>query len=82
MKLSDFILLTQEQKRFTVLNEGVLIAKRDILNYMVFLFQMKDYYVETFCSVEHKDIREFRVLHNTKNLNPYIESIPLDHLFK
>jgi len=82
MKLSEFIVLTQEEKRFTVLHEGIPIAKREILNYMVFLFHVSDYYVETYCCLESKDIREYRVFQNAEHLTPYLEAIPIEHLLK
>jgi hypothetical protein len=80
MKLSDFIILNEEEKKLTVLHEGVLIAKRNYFNYMVFLFQLDSYYVETYCSIENKAIEEFRIFDNTKPLNPYLEAIPIDDL--
>ena len=82
MKLSEFILLTQEEKRFIVLQEGVVIAKMEVLNYMVFLFQLPHFYVETYCCQETKDIREDRVFHNAEHLTPYLEAIPIHHLLK
>ena len=80
MKLSEFIALTKEQKRYTVLREGVPIAKRQVLHHMVFLFQLPEYYVETFCSFESKEIREFRIFQDPKYLTPYLDAIPLDNL--
>ena len=82
MKLSEFILLTQEEKRFIVLQEGVVIAKMEVLNYMVFLFQLPHFYVETYCCEETKEIREYRVFHNAEHLTPYLEAIPIHHLLK
>lgn len=82
MKLSEFIVLSQEEKRFSVLHEGVPIAKREILNYMVFLFQLPDYYVETYCCKESKEIREYRVIQKTEHLSPYLEAIPIDIFLK
>lgn len=82
MKLSEFILLTQEEKRSIVLREGVVIAKMEVLNYMVFLFQLPLFYVETYCCRETKDIREYRVFHNAGHLTPYLEAIPIHHLLK
>ena len=82
MKLSEFMLLTQEEKRSTVLREGVPIAKMEILNYIVFLFQLPHYYVETYCCQESKEIREYRVFHNAEHLTPYLEAIPIEHLLK
>lgn len=80
MKLSDFILLNEEEKTFTVLHEGVLIAKRNYNGCMVFLFHLGGYYVETYCNLASKAVKEFRVFGNTRLLNPYLEAIPLDDL--
>ena len=82
MKLSEFILLTQEEKRFIVLQEGVVLAKMEVLNYMVFLFQLPHFYVETYCCQETKEIREYRVFQKAEHLTPYLEAIPIHHLLK
>ena len=82
MKLSEFILLTQEEKRFIVLQNGVVLAKMEVLNYMVFLFQLPHFYVETYCCQETKEIREYRVFQNAEHLTPYLEAIPIHHLLK
>jgi hypothetical protein len=78
MKLSEFIMLPQEEKRSAVLQEGVPVAQRKWLNYMVFLFQLPDFYVETFCCRESKEVREYRVFHNPEHLRPYLQTISID----
>lgn len=80
MKLSDFIVLTEEEKKLTVLHQGVLVAKRTNYDHMVFLFQIESYYVEAWCSLENKAVEEFRVFDNVKPLNPYLEKISIDEL--
>jgi len=80
MKLSDFILLNEEEKKLTVLHEGVLIAKRFSSDDMVFLFQLESYYVETYCNIANKTIKEYRIFDNIKPLHPYLEAISLDNL--
>jgi hypothetical protein len=80
MKLSEFIALTEDQKRSTVLTQGVGIAKRHLRDHLVFLFQLHEYYVETYCCYKSKEILEYRVFQNTKQLAPYLEDIPIDHL--
>ncbi len=80
MKLSEFILLPEEEKKKTVLRLGTLIGKRKYHECLVFLFQLNDFYVEVFCTFTGKTIREYRVFKNTSNLSPYLESIPLDGL--
>jgi hypothetical protein len=78
MKLSEFIVLSQEEKRSAVVQEGVPIAKRIVNDYMVFLFQLPTCYVETFCCQQTKEIHEYRAFHNTKHLSPYLEEIRID----
>lgn len=80
MRLSDFILLTKEEKKLIVLHEGVLVAKRADYHHLVFLFQFDHYYVEAFCNVENKAIEEYRVFDHYSPLSPYLDNIPIDHL--
>ncbi len=82
MKLSEFIVLTQEEKRFTVLHEGVPVAQRPFLEYMIFLFQLPGFYVETFCCTTTKEVKEYRVYHDAAHLIPYFNSIQIDDLLK
>ncbi len=80
MQLSDFILLDEAQMKTTVLHEGVLVAKRRNSDCLVFLFQMDDYYVETYCNMQNKAVNEYRVFRNINALNPYLETIAIDQL--
>lgn len=80
MRLSDFILLSEEKKKWTVLHEGVLVGKRNNSAQKIFLFQFDNYYVEMFCNPLNKAIEEFRVFDDTRPLLPYLQAIPLDDL--
>ena len=80
MKLSDFILLSEEGKKQAVLNEGVLISKRAAPSSFIFLFQVQKFYVEACFSLETKDIEEFRMFNHPGLLEPYLEAISLDGL--
>ena len=82
MRLSEFIALPEDLKRSTVLTEGVAIAKRQETNRQVFLFQLSEYYVETLCCTRSKEIMEYRVFDDTKQLTPYLEAIEIGHLLR
>jgi hypothetical protein len=82
MKLSEFIILSKEEKRFSILKEGIPIAKRRVFNNMVFLFQLPEYYVETYCCIVTKEIEEFRVFQKPEYLEPYLNEIKIDKLFE
>jgi len=80
MRLSEFILLNEDEKKSTVLHQGVLLAKRSSFESMVFLFQLGSYYVEAYCNPANKAIEEYRMFENTDILTPYLEAIPIDNL--
>ena len=80
MRLSEFILLNDQEKKSTVLHRGVLVAKRSSLESMVFLFQLDSYYVEAYCNPVNKAIEEYRMFDNMQFLNPYLDAMPLDKL--
>jgi hypothetical protein len=81
MRLPDFIMLSQERKKLAVLHLGVLIGKRKTSDYIIFLFQMDHFYVETFCNLETKGVTQYCVFAHTKLLQPYLEGIAIDSLF-
>ena len=80
MRLSDFIVLNEDEKKATVLHHGVLIAKRSSPDSMVFLFQLGRYYVEARCNPANKAIEEYKMFDSIDELQPYLDAIPLDHL--
>lgn len=81
MKLSDFILLSLEEKGQTALHEGILIGKRTNGQHLIFLFQVDAFYIEMFCNLESRIMEEVRVFDKTKLLTPYLEAIKIDDLF-
>ena len=80
MKLSEFILLGETEKRKIVLLEGRLIAKRKNQEKMVFLFQLESFYVETYFHLDNKAIDSFLIFRNTSALEPYLKGIHIDDL--
>jgi hypothetical protein len=80
MTLSDFILLSEGEKKLVVLHQGILVAKRSKYPYLVFLFQMDNYYAEAFCNIQNKIIEEYRVFNHPSLLKPYLDTIKIDDL--
>lgn len=77
MKLSEFIVLPQDEKRTAVLREGVPVAQRALDTQMVFLFQLPDFFVETYCSKESKLVEEYRAYYQPRHLQPYLDRIEI-----
>ena len=80
MRLSEFILLNEAEKKSTVFRQGVALAKRSSFDSIVFLFQLGSYYVEAYCNPANKEIEEYRMFDNIDVLNPYLEAISIDNL--
>lgn len=80
MKLSDFILLSEEEKKVAVLHEGVFIGKRKEAASVIFLFQFQNFYVEACFNASNKNIEEFCMFEQTSLLQPYLDHIPIDDL--
>jgi hypothetical protein len=80
MKLFDFFELNAEEKKLVLLHEGILVAKRDHSTYIVFLFQLNEYYVEMYCNKISKAVEEYRISVNMQTLTPYLELIDIDEL--
>jgi hypothetical protein len=82
MRLSTFILLSEQEKKTTVFQLGTPLAQRENESWKVFLFQLEDYYVETYCNKKNKVIEEYRVFGDTQLLQPYLQAIPLNGLLE
>jgi hypothetical protein len=82
MRLSDFIMLDEAEKKSTVIQAGVLIAKRFEVDYTIFLFQLGSYYVEAYCNPENRAIEKYLVFDSTKWLTPYLKTIHIDSLLE
>ena len=80
MKLSDFILLDVEQKTSTLMHDGILVGKRSASDQLIFLFQLEDFYVESYCNMKEKSIKEFQIFTSLALLHPYLDAISLDDL--
>ncbi len=80
MKLSDFILLSEKEKRHAVLSQGVLLAKRQTASTVTFLFDVESFYVEACFNAKNKDIEEFRMFDSARLPQLYLDSIQLGDL--
>jgi hypothetical protein len=77
MKLSDFIVLSEQEKTVTVLHQGVLIGKRTENHQRMFLFQLDEFYVETCCNQSSKAVEGFTAFKNLQLLSPYLDAISI-----
>lgn len=80
MKLSEFILLSENEKKVILLHTGVLVGKRKSEDSCMFLFQLDHFYVEMYGNLVDKRVHEYRTYTDVEKLTPYLDSIELDGL--
>lgn len=80
MKLSEFIVLDEAEKKRAVMNNAAALASRTSPGLIIFLFQIEDYYVEAYCNVEDKSVEQYWILPNTDAIRHYLEGISIDDL--
>jgi len=80
MKLSEFIVLNEAEKKHAVMNYAVPLASRTFPGFVIFLFQLGDYYVEAYCNDRNKAIEEYCVLPGVDAIGHYLQAITIDGL--
>jgi hypothetical protein len=80
MKLSEFMLLNEDDKKNAVMNHAVALAQRTSQNVIIFLFQLEYYYIEAYCNKATRAIEEYRVLPDTNAIEHYLAGIQIDDL--
>lgn len=80
MKISDFIVLNDKEKKDILLHQGVLVGKRRTNKNIVFLFHLHNYYIELLCNLRSRQAEEVCVLTSENLLSPYLEAISLESL--
>lgn len=82
MKLSEFIIMNEEEKNKTVLHQGVLLAKQKSECDIRFLFQLELFYVELLCSHTSKKVCSYQTFTDTRFLQNYLDEIPIAGLLE
>ena len=80
MKLSEFILLNEAEKKHAIMKQAVPLAQRTCSDRVIFLFQLENYYVEAYCNTADKSIEKYCILPDTNAICHYLEAIPIDEL--
>ncbi|RYY66084.1 MAG: hypothetical protein EOO12_05220 [Chitinophagaceae bacterium] len=76
----NFSARTSGEQRRILLEEGAYLGHRKDSPWSVLLYQLRDFYVEVFFSMENLDIRHIEAFDDTDRLDPYLESISLEVL--
>ena len=78
MEQTDFLELPQALKLIELLSKGTFLDFIIKGVYMVKLFQMKNYYIETYYHIEKNRFDSIITFDDTDKLTPYLKKIKLD----
>jgi hypothetical protein len=68
-----------DQRKF-LLEQGAYLGHRKAAPWSVLLYQVQDFYVEVFFSMNNLDIQSIEAFDDLDRLEPYLERISLDTL--
>jgi len=78
MEQIEFLELPQALKLVELLSKGTFLDFIIKGVYMVKLFQMKNYYIETYYHIEKNRFDSINTFDDTNKLTPYLKKIKLD----
>ena len=78
MEQSDFLELSNSLRLIEILSNGIFLDYIIKGVYIVKLFQMKNYYVETYYHIEKNRFDSIISFNDTNKLSPYLKKINLD----
>jgi hypothetical protein len=77
MKVQEFRSLDETEKAVALINNGVLVGKRTMQSFLIFLYQLDNFYVEILYNKQTNFVYKFKAFENTELLEPYISRIDL-----
>ena len=78
MEQSDFLELPNSLRLIEIFSNGIFLDYIIKGVYIVKLFQMKNYYVETYYHIEKNRFESIISFNDTNKLSPYLKKIKLD----
>lgn len=82
MKFCDFKLLELPVQAHIIYQKGIYLSERAEDDLFVGLYRVYDFYVEVYCRFNSGEIVKFISFHSDGLLEPYLDKIHLDQLFK
>jgi hypothetical protein len=80
MTLSEFQVLSLQEKANLLHGHGVYIGKRRIIGQIILLYQLEGFYVEVYYTKYRRFITRISCSASTQVLDPYLDQIPVEHL--
>lgn len=77
MKLSNFIKLAVDDQAEAA-SKGVFLGEREAKPYVIFLFNLDNFFVEVFFNELQNRITRVKPFKSVRNLDPYLDSLNIE----
>jgi hypothetical protein len=80
MTVTDFTHLSETQQAEALLSRGIFLTERLYKNFIIFLYQLDNFYVEVYHNLKFNVMQGMRSFEDDEALEPYLDSIDISCL--
>jgi len=81
MTLDEFTTLDEIRQAETLIHEGVFLAERPYKNFIIFLYQVENFYVEVYHNIRYNILQGMKSFIDDETLAPFLDTIDISCLF-
>ena len=82
MTVTDFTHLDETQQAEALLARGIFLTERLYKNFIIFLYQLDNFYVEVYHNLKFNVMQGMRSFEDDEALEPYLDSIDISCLYE
>ncbi|MFL5771842.1 MAG: hypothetical protein ACJ75F_01710 [Flavisolibacter sp.] len=82
MTVTDFTHLDETKQAEALLARGIFLTERLYKNFIIFLYQLDNFYVEVFHNLKFNVMQGMRSFEDDEALEPYLDTIDISCLYE
>lgn len=82
MTVTDFTYLDETQQAEALLARGIFLTERLYKNFIIFLYQLDNFYVEVYHNLKFNVMQGMRSFEDDEALEPYLDTIDISCLYE
>jgi len=82
MTVTDFTHLDETQQAEALLARGIFLTERLYKNFIIFLYQLDNFYVEVYHNLKFNVMQGMRSFEDDEALEPYLDTIDISCLYE
>jgi hypothetical protein len=82
MTVTDFSYLDETKQAEALLARGIFLTERLYKNFIIFLYQLDNFYVEVYHNLKYNVMQGMRSFEDDEALEPYLDTIDISCLYE